>query len=336
MRLNKRAGIPFTVLVLVTIVVAIVISLLVAYKLYLEDEGLTDKASDGICSLSSSARTLSKAGQESLFPDLCSTKPKTIAANDWNNCPYYKKQLAEHPEHEEKDYYNDCAAEQFAKLMVKCWGLKGSGEGDSGNFECYTVCVSSDEFVRIARAELARLNVSSEQAIEDVAKKQVAADRDKEEFGIDSTTYNTSKWALTTQHPTPEDLNELEKELGDAQRKLDNLLDSGRPTVSLKIGDIEAVMREATIKNNDRVHYSDLLSSGRIDEMDYWDEVFTKEKFPPLNEAFTTKGLEKGKITDGQVISIWFIDDVKIGNIGPYSVIRLDKDGIKLESKITC
>lgn len=152
----KKGDIPFQFVIIILLIIGALIAILFAYFFFVVGHGSTV---DAMCKVSAGGRHYLTAHgavglfKLSLFPELCSTEPKTIYPSNFEECPYYKwmsnrdNSDGEFPifKDDKRWYYEHCAAEQFAKLMVSCWDRRGKGSLNPGNFECYTICIEEDK-----------------------------------------------------------------------------------------------------------------------------------------------------------------------------------------------
>jgi len=144
---------------IVAIVIAVVMALtalgLFVYLRYYAEESTYDT----LCSWGCVTRDKVEFVNLYYFVDeFCVTRPRDIRPDDWNKCNESFK-VAEDP--------TGCLAEQVIKLVKRCWGIRGSGNLDVGNLDCYTmtvlapkdskykdesICVSPEKLREIANA----------------------------------------------------------------------------------------------------------------------------------------------------------------------------------------
>lgn len=319
----KKAGVSFQAVVLILIIAGIVIALSVAYLLFLGPSGFQDKSIDSLCSIGASGRSSLKIANQHLFPELCKTRPKTVSANNWDECPFYKAQIEEQGE-EEKDYYKKCAAEQFAKWMTKCWEIRGGGEANPGNFECYSICVSSEESIARANSKIVKA-----QNKYDIAK-EVYDDANSTPYYHENGSSFTEKEREEALAEKLGNLNVAEEELKKAKKELEELEKEGVPTIKITLDDIKDAMKEATIEDKEKT-YSEVLDPDKIGEADFWNNVLLEGSFL---KAQKRKGLEN-TTSDGDVISIFFVDGWDASPFG-WELLEAGKNEIRLRYKTSC
>ena len=138
---------------LIILIISAAIVIWFVWMFYSGQGGVTSSVSDALCIFSTNSRSALRIGGQEFFPELCSLRTGRIEADNLRECPYFNSELEEKDVKITKgnqDYvYSICAAEQYMDLVRRCWYIRGKGDKDAGNFECFRAEITAPEGVNI-------------------------------------------------------------------------------------------------------------------------------------------------------------------------------------------
>jgi len=139
--LNNKKGLAIKkVIQIFLIVVGIVIVLYIVLQILVM---LGIVSLDDLCSFGSSIRSASNifepVGIDVYFwPQMCERQDADVSSDKWDECPACKARAQNATTTKETyDAMRDCAMQQVAELVRRCWDTRGSGALDPGSTDCF-------------------------------------------------------------------------------------------------------------------------------------------------------------------------------------------------------
>ena len=132
-KLNKKGKMSGKVVGLIVVLITVVVMFILLMLLLTGVFG--EEAIDTMCGFFSVTRftATGPAGMKyGILPDRCVSRPEDVYPTKWSKC-----------DEKYKDDPNKCAAQQIVDLTERCWKMRGRGESDPKDIECFTACVHS-------------------------------------------------------------------------------------------------------------------------------------------------------------------------------------------------